>query len=136
MHKLNDRIAALILIWLLLPLVPLDIYVLVLGALRPRWDVFCTLFAMFYMIPALILYGLLLPLACGRFSSPLACSTWGAHVFFNTVASLFWISFAVVTESSGALYPLIVTMPVLLWTGYFFHRTFPALSKSIPSNSL
>jgi len=131
--KLKDHQGAAILGWVLSPLALFNILVLIVIAAHAKgtWYVSVALFAFLYMIPALVIWAFLLILAYGRCGLGFIRMTWGAHVLFNIAASIFWIGVTVVERTAfpTSLYPLAITLPVLIWSACSFKRTFTSDSN-------
>ena len=136
MTTLSNRAAAGILGWCLLPFALFDILVLLWGYLEsrgflPSWGI--TMFVLFYMVGGLVIWVALMTMALSRRSPRFTRVVWGLHTFFNLGASLLWVilAFVCVGQNRGTLLcPLVITVPVLLWAGYFFFRSFQAIDTN------
>jgi len=131
MIKTKDQIAATVLGWVLMPLALVDLLVLLIACFQPRWYLPMVLGALLYQVPALVIWWLLVLVAYSKRSLRFIRITWGAHVVFNIAASLLWIGNALDNRDAFPtdLWPLAVTLPVLITAGYFLCRTFISNSK-------
>jgi len=113
----------------LLPFALIDLLVLVLGCLsswEPFFDWRGLLFALLFMVPALVIWGMLMEVWRGRRSMRFIRLTWGLHVLFNIATSIGVMAFSIVDPGSFPLNlsPLIVMLLVLATSAFFLRKTF------------
>jgi len=125
MNTLKHEIAAFILAILLTPFALLDIVILVLflgkGYMYPLLVLFCLL----YMVPALVIWFMLILVSQGNQRPPFVRRTWGAHVVFNILSLLGIMIVAIIQWENSGIYlcPLVVILPVLATSVFFFRKT-------------
>ena len=131
--------------WFLLPFALIDILALSFIASGTRdWLHYPAgvYFVVLNMVGGLAIWLALAVLAFSPSTVYYARIVWGLHAFGNVAFSLVWFSLTFRSQHAGTQpplacpYALAITLPVLLWSGSFFVKTFTSSTPNLKPTNL